>query len=125
MEFQDAVKAGFQKFFDFDTRSSRSEYWWWTLFVIMGGIVLAILDAMTSGVGASGFGPLGGLFSLVTLIPGISVTVRRLHDLDKSGWWILINLVPLIGWIIMIVWAATRGNDGPNRFGEDPLETVG
>lgn len=121
MEFVPAIKAGFQKYFDFDSRSSRSEYWWWSLFVFLGGFVLGLLDGMFGVVGVAGLGLLGALFTLVTFIPGISVSVRRLHDLDKSGWWLLLVFVPLIGWIVLIIWYCTRGGDEPNRFGVDPL----
>jgi uncharacterized membrane protein YhaH (DUF805 family) len=61
------------------------------------------------------------LFSLATLLPGLAVAVRRLHDLDSSGWWILLFLIPLVGAIILIVWFCTKGTDGPNRFGPDHL----
>lgn len=121
MEFTQAIKAGFQKYIDFTTRSCRSEYWFWALFVVIASIVLAVIDAATYGIGPSGSGPLGSLFSLVTFIPGIAVAVRRLHDIDKSGWWLLLAFIPLIGWIVLIVWFATKGTEGPNRFGEDPL----
>jgi uncharacterized membrane protein YhaH (DUF805 family) len=61
------------------------------------------------------------IWSLAVLLPGIAVAVRRMHDLDKSGWWVLIGLIPIIGWIIFIIWACTKGTDGSNRFGPDPL----
>lgn len=117
MGFQEAIEAGFKKYFDFETRSCRSEFWFWTLFVVLVSMLLTLADAFVS----SDVGLLGMVFSLGTLIPGLSVTVRRLHDLDKSGWWILIALVPFIGWIVLIVWECTKGTEGPNRFGEDPL----
>ncbi len=65
---------------------------------------------------------LGGIFGLIMFLPSISVAVRRLHDTDRSGWWWWLWLIPLIGWIILIIWYATVGTDGPNRFGPDPLE---
>jgi uncharacterized membrane protein YhaH (DUF805 family) len=61
------------------------------------------------------------LYSLWAMIPGLAVTVRRLHDLDKSGWHILVGLIPLVGGIILIIWYATEGTRGPNRYGPDPL----
>lgn len=67
------------------------------------------------------FSPIAGIFSLVVLIPSISVAVRRLHDTDRSGWWWWLALIPLVGIIILIVWWATEGTRGPNRYGEDPL----
>ena len=72
-----------------------------------------------------GFQLTTGIFSLVVLLPGIAVGVRRLHDLDRIGWWLLLAFVPLVGTIILIVWFCTRGTPGPNRFGPDPLAGVG
>ena len=89
------------------------------LFTILGSIVTGIIDAIL------GISVIEGLFGLATLLPSIAVAVRRLHDLDRSGWWILIGLIPLIGWIILIVWYCSRGTVGPNRFGPDPLATDG
>lgn len=63
-----------------------------------------------------------GLFQVATAIPSLAVSVRRLHDIDYSGWWILISFVPVVG-LIAIVWWATKGTDGPNRFGPDPIAT--
>jgi uncharacterized membrane protein YhaH (DUF805 family) len=65
-----------------------------------------------------------GLFGLVTFIPTVSVAIRRLHDSDRTGWWYLLIFVPLIGWIILLIWYVTKGTDGPNRFGPDPLTTL-
>ena len=120
MGFADAVKSGFVRYFDFTTRSSRSEYWWWTLFVFLVGMVLSFVE-MSLGLGGDVYGPLSGLFSLATFIPGLAVVVRRLHDIDKSGWWLLVLFVPLIGLILILYWAVSEGTSGPNRFGQDPL----
>jgi uncharacterized membrane protein YhaH (DUF805 family) len=64
---------------------------------------------------------LSSLGSLALFLPTLAVAVRRLHDTDRTGWWILIGLIPLIGWIIYLVFMCQRGTEGPNRFGEDPL----
>jgi uncharacterized membrane protein YhaH (DUF805 family) len=122
MGFKQAIRAGFQKYIDFDTRSSRSEYWFWFLFVFLVSLTLTIIEASLFGFSANSYAPLSALFGLITFIPGISTAVRRLHDTNKSGWWLLIILIPLIGAIVFIVWAATRGTEGPNRFGPDPLQ---
>jgi uncharacterized membrane protein YhaH (DUF805 family) len=115
MGFGQAISAGFIKYVNFRDRACRSEYWYWTLFTIIAGIVAAIIDAKLNTQLVS------GLFDLVTLIPSLAIAVRRLHDLDRSGWWLLLSFVPLIGFIVLLVWYATKGTDGPNRFGPDPL----
>jgi uncharacterized membrane protein YhaH (DUF805 family) len=120
MGFTEAISSGFKNYVNFSTRAARSEYWFWTLFVVLVSIVTNILDALIVGTG-SGFAPLSTIASLGLLLPGIAVSIRRLHDLDRSGWWLFIVLIPLVGAIILIVWYCTKGTDGPNRFGSDPL----
>ena len=90
------------------------------LFNFIIGFVLGIIDGVMGLRTSSGFGMLGGLYALAVLLLSIAVGVRRLHDVDKSGWWLLIALIPLIGAIVLIVWLATDGNRGDNRFGPDP-----
>jgi uncharacterized membrane protein YhaH (DUF805 family) len=104
---------------NFSGRASRSEYWYWILFIVIADIVAAIIDQ------ALGMQLVTGLFGLVTIIPNIAIAIRRLHDLDRTGWWILLGFIPLIGWIILLIWYVTKGTDGPNRFGPDPLATLG
>lgn len=117
MDFITAVKTGFGKFAMFQGRARRSEYWFFVLFLMLGNIVFSLLDA------ATGIGVLGLIFALVTLIPGIAVTVRRLHDTDRSGWWYLLFFVPVIGAIVLIIWFCGKGTEGENRFGADPVES--
>ena len=116
MEFTEAISSGFRKYGDFSSRSRRSEYWYWSLFVFLSSIILAIVDELTTGF------LLGTVFSLVTLLPGLAVSIRRLHDIDRTGWWLLIVLIPIIGTIILIVWFVKRGDEGNNRFGANPLQ---
>jgi uncharacterized membrane protein YhaH (DUF805 family) len=115
MGFGQAISAGFTKYVNFRDRSCRSEYWYWTLFTTIVAVVGNIGNAMlhTHVVNL--------LLSLPFIIPGWAIGIRRLHDTDRSGWWVLIGLIPIIGIIILIVWFATKGTDGPNRFGSDPL----
>jgi len=127
VSFQNAVGLGFQHYFDFKGRSTRSEYWWWLLFVVLAGIALTIVDM---GIGIfnyeSGDGLLSGLFKLATLIPGLALGARRLHDINKSAWWLLMWLsflliIPMIiPVIVLLVWAARQGDNGTNRYGPDP-----
>ncbi|WP_262694515.1 DUF805 domain-containing protein [Kordiimonas aquimaris] len=115
MDFGTAVKTGFRRYLDFEGRSIRSEYWWWMLFVFLVNIALNIFNGSIGGT------LLSSLFSLIVLIPDISVSVRRLHDIGKSGWWILLWLVPLIGWVVIVYWAVQEGDVGDNEYGPDPL----
>lgn len=103
-----------QKYAQFSGRSRRKEYWMFFLGNLIIGFALGMVDAVT------GIGFLGILYMLATLIPGIAVSIRRLHDTGKSGWWLLIGLVPLVGAIALIVFMATEGTRGPNEFGPDP-----
>jgi uncharacterized membrane protein YhaH (DUF805 family) len=119
MNFIEAIKSGFANYVNFRTRAARSEYWFWVLFVFILAIITAIIDAMIAP--GSEVGPTGVILSLALLLPNLAVGVRRLHDIDKSGWWLLLLLIPLVGLIILIVWFCQRGTTGPNRFGADPL----
>jgi uncharacterized membrane protein YhaH (DUF805 family) len=104
MTFSESIKTCFSKYADFSGRASRSEYWWWFLFVVLVSAATGILSEKLSVV-----------FSLAVLLPGIAVGVRRLHDIDKSGWFLLLNFIPVIGWVIVLYWAVQEGRE-PNRF---------
>ncbi len=108
----------FHEYVTFSGRARRREYWMFVLFNIVFGIVLQIVDGVL--VSVVGIGGLYLLYSLAVLLPGISVTVRRLHDIDKSGWWFWIALVPVVGVIVLLVFECLEGTKGPNRFGPDP-----
>lgn len=99
MTFQDSIKVCFNKYVDFSGRASRSEYWWFALFVFLGSVVLSMFSFW-----------LQVLFLLGTLLPQLAAASRRLHDTNRSGWWQLICLVPLIGWIVLIVFLAQEGS---------------
>lgn len=127
MNFVDAVKSGYRNYATFSGRASRSAFWWWVLFQILADILIAILFGgghMMRGPGEMGFNYEGGLianlWSLANLLPGLAVAARRLHDVDKSAWWLLIGLIPVIGWIVLIVWYAQKSDSGANRFGPAP-----
>ena len=115
MNFVDSIKLGFSNYVNFTDRACRSEYWYWILFIVIGLVVAEIIDTV---IGKPIFYT---LFSLAVLIPNIAIGVRRLHDLDRSGWWLLLSFIPLVGAIILIVWFCSKGTDGPNRFGQDRL----
>ena len=107
MNFIDAVKICFNKYADFNGCASRPEFWWWVLFTLLASIVLNSVSY-----------DLSGLFSIATFLPGIAVGARRLHDTDRSGWWQLLYLLPIVGWIVLIIWCAEVGK--PNRYGGSP-----
>ena len=131
MGFIDAVKFGFIRYFTFTTRSSRSEFWWWMLFTFLVDVILVVVNSILFGrsiqqssaenIFLYDSGYLGAIFQLVVLIPTIAISCRRLHDIDKSGWWQLLVFIPLIGWGFLLYWFVKRGDDGENRFGADPL----
>lgn len=112
----------FKKYSIFNGRSQRAEYWYFVLFNFIIAFVLGFVDEMlgTTSYTWSNYGILGGLFWLITLIPGITVGVRRLHDIGKSGWMLLISLIPLIGWVRLIVLMATDSNPWENEYGPNP-----
>jgi uncharacterized membrane protein YhaH (DUF805 family) len=119
MNFTQAIASGFQNYVNFTGRAARSEFWLWTLFSVLISMAASIIDvAAFPAVGPS---PINSLVNLALFLPSLAVSVRRLHDLDRSGWWILLVFVILIGWIVLIVWNCTKGTPGPNRFGPDPL----
>ncbi|MEU3344419.1 DUF805 domain-containing protein [Streptomyces sp. NPDC006700] len=107
-----------KKYVVFNGRARRQEYWMFTLFSVIISIVLAIVDAVI------GTQILDWLYTLAVLLPTLGVTVRRLHDTDRSGWWILIGLIPLVGFIVMLVFLATEGTRGENKYGANPKEPL-
>lgn len=119
--FVEAFSLFFKNYVNFGARSSRGAYWWWFLWSIIISFGLAFIEGLVFGLGleGAGSGPASILFSFATLIPGISIGVRRLHDMGRSGWWLLIALIPLVGIILLIVWFCQPGQDGTNKYGPD------
>lgn len=105
MTFGESIGTCFKKYAAFDGRASRSEFWWWILFTVIASAAAGIVSEA-----------IAGLFSLAVLLPSLAVGARRLHDVDKSGWWQLLWIVPVIGWIILVVWGVQEAKE-PNRFG--------
>lgn len=119
MDFVTAVKTCLQfKYATISGRAARSEYWFFYLFYIIGYIAAVIVDSVL------GMPITTLIFLLGILVPFFCVTVRRFHDLDKSGWFMLIALIPIVGAILMLIWFCTKGTVGDNRFGPDPLAGV-
>lgn len=115
MSFQEAIATCFRKYADFSGRARRSEYWWWVLFNVIISSVLSFLIR-----GGSGPSFLVSLLLLGLILPSLAVAVRRLHDTGRSGWFLLIAFIPLVGAIILIVFMATEGNPGDNQYGAPP-----
>lgn len=104
VNFTQSISICFSKYADFDGRASKSEYWWWFLFLILASAAAAtISDSLCD------------LFGIAIFLPTLAVATRRLHDTNRSGWWQLIELIPLIGFIVMIVWCVQDPVE-PNRF---------
>jgi uncharacterized membrane protein YhaH (DUF805 family) len=148
MGFGEAVRTCLRKYVDFNDRARRAEYWWFVLFAILVGVAAGILDRLIAGDVAMRQGPISVITSLALLLPSLAVSVRRLHDIDRTGWWIVIFYVVVVALafiaiaaaftgnastalvillaigalsVWLIVWFASRGTNGPNRFGPDPL----
>jgi uncharacterized membrane protein YhaH (DUF805 family) len=117
MTFSDAIRSGFDNYVNFEGRASRAEFWWWFLFAILVSIAANIIDAI---IGAPIFSLLAGLG---LLLPNLAMSVRRLHDTNRSGWWILIGLIPLIGFIVLLIFYLEKGTPGPNEHGPPPPDT--
>ena len=93
MTFGESISRCFSKYADFNGRAAKPEFWWWMLFIFLASLAAGVISPVLSS-----------LFSLATLLPCLAVTTRRLHDVGRSGWWQLIVIIPLIGWIVLIYW---------------------
>jgi uncharacterized membrane protein YhaH (DUF805 family) len=114
-----------KKYAVFDGRAELKEYWWFSLFSFIIIIVLSAIDIVTGTFNVNvGLGLLSGIYTLAVLIPSIAVSVRRLHDTDRCGWWFLINGIPLIGVIVFLVFTGQDGTPGDNRYGSNPKRAI-
>jgi len=117
VSFPDAIRLGFQHYFDFRSRSTRAEYWWWVLFGVLANVILSVVDMMP---GTYNWETGYGLLSLLgTFIPALALGARRLHDINRTGWWQLMYfgaffIVPVI---VLIVWAIKPSDEGTNKHG--------
>jgi uncharacterized membrane protein YhaH (DUF805 family) len=117
MTFMDAIRTCLQKYATFSGRARRPEYWWFALFIWIGTLVTGLLDSMIFG---PDMGLLGMIWGLGLILPAIAVGVRRLHDIGRSGWWMLIGLIPIIGTLLLIYWFVQPSVPGNNAFGPEP-----
>ena len=120
MNFVEAIKTCFIKYTDFSGRSIRSEYWNYTVFIVVLTFVCDYIDSLIAGVPyweyTDYYGPSSVILIITTTIPSLAVSIRRLHDVNRSGWWILLSIT-IIGLIPLIYWACKKGDETQNRFG--------
>jgi len=105
MTFVDAVRICLIKYADFRGCAGRREFWWWMLFSLIGTVALGVISDSASLA-----------FTIATLLPSTAVTTRRLHDTDRGGWMQLLAIIPIVGWILLIIWCAE--DTRPNRFAQ-------
>jgi uncharacterized membrane protein YhaH (DUF805 family) len=110
---------------NFSGRAVRSEYWYWALFATIIVVVLGVIDELLNpGTQIGVFSVVNIIIMLALVLPGLAVSVRRLHDIDRTGWWVLLEFT-IIGAFVLIYWACRRGTLGQNRFGPDPMPALG
>ena len=126
MGFGEAVKSFWSKYATFKGRSRRSEYWFIQLFLVLTNLAVAAIDLILMNgdverfIANGGGGIVGLIWILVTIVPALAVLVRRLHDTGKSGWWVLIGLVPFVGTVVLFVFSVLNSDAGENKYGESP-----
>jgi uncharacterized membrane protein YhaH (DUF805 family) len=111
MNFSQAISSGFENYSNFRGRAVRSEFWYWTLFSILAVWASALVDS------SAGTLIVELLVNLALFLPGLAVTVRRLHDINRGGWWFWIGLIPIVGWMVIFFFLTTPSDPEPNRFG--------
>ncbi len=112
-----------QHYADFTGRARRSEYWYFVLFNFIVSILIGLSLGVIAGLlNVPALVYLAYLWSLAVFIPSLAVSVRRLHDIGRSGWWLLLSLIPLVGAIILIIWHCTDSQPGANQYGPNPKE---
>ena len=122
MNLTQSIESAFSNYFNFNSRSSRSEFWFFELFLIISGIAVGLAETIiTATLGFPLF--LQAIWGLFTFIPSISIAVRRLHDIDKSGWWLLLHIIILFGSIVLLIFHI-KNTQGPNKYGEGPLKPI-
>jgi uncharacterized membrane protein YhaH (DUF805 family) len=119
MSFQDAVRTCLQKYVTFSGRARRSELWFFVLFNVIVSIVASFIDVIIGTRYGNGSGLVQNLASLALLLPNLAVGARRLHDTSRSAWWLLLGLVPIVGWIVLIVFYV-QDSHGENQYGPSP-----
>lgn len=127
MMLKSAVQAVLKKYAVFSGRAGRPEFWYWVLALVLVSLALSIVEGaiLAPMLGYESFSPeagqpMGTLLSIAIFLPALAVTVRRLHDTDHSGWWVLLGFIPVIGTLVLLWWYIQPGTEGDNRFGPQP-----
>jgi uncharacterized membrane protein YhaH (DUF805 family) len=110
LNFIQAVQTCLRQYANFRGRAQRPEFWWFMLFALLATLAASLLGEIANA-----------LVTLALLLPGLAVSARRLHDIDRSGWWQLVGIVPMIGWVIVLYWYVQPSGPRPNRFDPEPL----
>jgi uncharacterized membrane protein YhaH (DUF805 family) len=130
MSFGTALRAFWSNYRNFKGRARRSEYWFIQLFLVATNLAAAVIDlALMDGdvdrfIANGGGGIVGLIWILATIVPALAVLIRRLHDTNRSGWWALIGLVPIIGTIAILIFTVTDSTQGENRYGASPKDST-
>lgn len=124
MSFAEAVSSVLRQYVTFHGRARRAEYWWFVLFAFLVSFAASIVDMALLGADleSGSVGIVGGLVSLALFLPSLAVAVRRLHDTDRSGWWVLTFLIPIVGFVMWLVFMLSDSNPLANRFGPSPKQ---
>ncbi|MBS3965533.1 MAG: DUF805 domain-containing protein [Methylomonas sp.] len=113
--------AAFKKYAVFKGRATRREYWYFTLFNILAVGVFGLIDQLMGTFNFdAGYGPLSAIYTLAMILPGLGVSIRRLHDTGRSGWWFMITIIPIIGLLVFLYFALLDSDPNPNEYGESP-----
>jgi len=127
VSFPEAIRLGFQHYFDFRSRSTRAEFWWWALFAGLADVILSAVDIMMGTYDwETRNGLISGLFGLGILIPGLALGARRLHDINRTGWWqlMLVGIFLIVPFIVLFVWAIKPSDEGTNKHGPAPRHST-
>lgn len=122
--FPQAVRTCLSRYATFRGRAPRSEFWWFVVFNLIAALVAFVIDGASFGFGGGedAVQPVSSIMTLALFLPNLAVAVRRLHDIGRTGWWVLLSFVPLIGILILIWWYATRGEPGANAYGPPAVQ---
>jgi uncharacterized membrane protein YhaH (DUF805 family) len=112
MSFSEAVSTVFSKYAVFSGRAGRPEFWWFVLFNLIASLILGVVDHAIFGREV-----LGAIYSIGVILPGLAVSVRRLHDIGRSGWWLLIGMIPVVGILVLLFWYIKEAPPGTNQYG--------